>query len=43
MYKKTKCKSCGTQNKPLFLRSPARDKDDFYCKDCMDKGNHLDK
>ena len=30
-YKETECKECKTKGSPLFLRSPPRDKKDYYC------------
>ena len=32
-FDNTKCKVCGTDKPPLYLRSPARDMNDFFCEE----------
>lgn len=41
-YENIECVECKTKEKPLFMRSPPRHKDDVYCRKCMDAGKHLD-
>ena len=37
IWKEIKCKTCGCQDKPLFMIQPAHSSDDCYCKECMEK------
>ena len=41
---KTKCLGCDAKfgDKPLFMLPKARHKDDVWCKDCMEKGDHVE-
>lgn len=36
-YKKTKCRSCGTQDKLLFTMPVMVDDKDYFCKECKTK------
>jgi len=40
-FKKTECRACGTKKRPIFLRQPPRDNQDFYCDNCMKEKKHL--
>lgn len=40
-YKNTECKNCKTKQSLLFARPNMRDNKDFFCKPCMDGGEHL--
>jgi len=42
-YKDTKCKACGTNLSPIFVRQPARDNKDYYCQTCIDNKKHLEE
>jgi len=35
MYKDTKCRSCATQDKPLFAMDNMKDNKDFFCDPCQ--------
>lgn len=39
-FNKIECKECKTKESPMFVRQPARDDKDYYCKKCMGKGKH---
>lgn len=40
MYKETECKKCKTKDKPLFALPKMRDNKDFFCKECLEKGDY---
>lgn len=37
-FEQTKCKGCGRDESPLYMRTPPRDIKDVWCQPCTDKG-----
>ena len=41
IWKEIKCKECGTQSKALFMIPFARDSNDCFCEECMEKEKEI--